>query len=108
MIKKTERRLLGLILFFYVYGISANPSGRLVTIAQSGATIPSTDIQICLNALDVNHPLSCQNFTITQATLVITPVAALAGGLEYPHAGIKVVLSSDYTFQTGGGGLSSI
>ena len=102
MIKKTERRLLGLILFFSVYAVAANPIGRLVTIAQSGATIASTNIQICLNALDSNHPLSCQNFTITQATIAITPVAT---GQEYPHAGIRVAPSSTgFTFQTNGGG----
>ena len=99
MIKNTERRLLGLILFFSVYGVSANPTGRLVTIVQSGAAIASTNIQICLNAFDSNHPQSCQNFTITQATLAITPVA----GREYPHAGIRVAPSSTgFTFQTNG------
>src|SRR3990167_4243677 len=99
MIKNTERRLLGLILFFSVYGVSANPTGRLVTIVQSGAAIASTNIQICLNAFDSNHPQSCQNFTITQATLAISPVA----GREYPHAGIRVAPSSTgFTFQTNG------
>lgn len=101
MIKKTRILALLSIGLMCTVAAYANPPGPVVRITQDGAVIASTNIQICLNARDPNHPLTCQNFTITQSSVTITPVAS---GQTYPNARVRVSPSSSgFSFQTDGG-----
>lgn len=86
-------------LIFMFSGLSFADTGSLVTLTQSGVMITPTVISVCLNALDSNKPLSCQKYTISQATFTVTPAKT---GKDYLYAGVKVLQGLNYTFNTVG------
>jgi hypothetical protein len=96
MVKKSTILTMLSIGLMGIFDAYSNPAGPLVRITQSGDALNNTTgIQICLNALDSRFPLSCQNFTITQNTITITPVIT---GHLYPNPGVKVTSSAGLSF----------
>lgn len=98
--RKTIRFGFFSLLVAFSGGVAAE-TGELVTLNESGPSIAETTVTVCLNALDLEHRLSCQDHIVRHATFAVDPVDEVE---TYSHMGVKVSPESGFTFETDGSG----